>query len=58
LVASQGYTDAQYWIGQFFEKGQGGVTKDGEEVRRWLQLAASKGHKHVIRKLRNLAANK
>ena len=42
-VAEQGHTDAQVWIGYYYEKGQG-VQQDYAEAVKWYRKAAEQGN--------------
>ena len=44
LAADQGLADAQNAMGEFFEKGRGGLSKSYEKAAEYFKLAADQGH--------------
>jgi TPR repeat protein len=44
LVAEKGQCEAQYLLGNMYDKGHGAVPVDKTEAVKWLRLAAEQGH--------------
>ncbi|RDH88940.1 MAG: hypothetical protein DIZ77_05510 [endosymbiont of Seepiophila jonesi] len=55
-AAEQGFTKAQYNLGNLYEYGWG-VTADREQALHWYQAAAEQGHRQAKRKVEQLAAS-
>ncbi|MDO9335307.1 MAG: peptidoglycan-binding protein [Caulobacter sp.] len=49
--ANQGYAPAQFYLAKLYENGEGGVSKDPAEARRWTERAAQGGDRKAMHNL-------
>lgn len=50
-AANQGYAPAQFYLAKLYENGEGGVSKDLTEARRWTERAAQGGDRKAMHNL-------
>ncbi|MBX3480197.1 MAG: SEL1-like repeat protein [Caulobacter sp.] len=50
-AANQGYAPAQFYLAKLYENGEGGVSKDMAEARRWTERAAQGGDRKAMHNL-------
>jgi len=48
-AAEAGDVNAQYFIGDIYNKGTGGVKQDKTEALKWFEMAAKNGHRHAVK---------
>ncbi len=52
--ANAGHAEAQFALGEAYEKGRFGVAKDKAQALEWYKKAAAQGHKAAANKVRDL----